>query len=266
MDQTIKIQGTEIHYKRTGSGSPMILMHGWGCNGATLSLFERVGAEHHEVFNIDLPGFGSSQEPPTAWGVEEYTRMLEEFCLSLNIDRPILLGHSFGGRIAILFASRNPVERLVLVDAAGIKPRRSLKYYFKVYSFKLGKALWPLIMGREKAERKIAEKRNSAGSADYNNASPLMKKVLVKAVNTDLSRYMPAIKAPTLLVWGEEDTATPLADAHRMKRLIPDAGLVSFPGAGHFSFIDNPYQSAAVVRRFIYPGGMKNGHSASASK
>ncbi len=253
MERTITVKGIKISYRRAGSGNPVILMHGWGCDSSTLNLFERVGSEQHEVFNLDLPGFGKSQEPPVAWGVEEYTEMLEEFVTALGIVNPVVLGHSFGGRIAILYGSRTPVDRLLLVDAAGVKPRRTLKYYAKVYSFKLAKMIYPTIVGREKAHEIIEQMRSRRGSYDYNNCSPMMRQVMVKAVNTDLRPVMPKIKAPTLLIWGENDTATPMRDARIMKRLIPDAGIVSFPGAGHFSFVDNPYQSAAVFRRFIHP-------------
>lgn len=250
-NNTVTVKGIKINYRQTGSGAPVILMHGWGCDSSTLGLFERVAAEHHEVFNIDLPGFGKSEEPPADWGVEEYVEMLEEFTDILGLDNPILLGHSFGGRIAILYSSRNPVSKLVLVDAAGVKPKRSLKYYLKVYSFKFAKWLYPNIVGRKRATEIIEQMRSRRGSYDYNRCSPVMRKVMVKVVNTDLRQYMPAITAPTLLIWGEEDTATPMRDAHIMKKLIPNAGLVSFPGAGHFSFVDNPYQSAAAFRRFI---------------
>lgn len=251
MEQQITIDGVKINYRTGGSGTPMILMHGWGCEGASLGLFERIAMEQHTVYNLDLPGFGKSDEPPTPWGVEEYTRMLEDFCRELDITAPILLGHSFGGRIAILYASRNNVNRLVLVDSAGVKPRRSLMYYLKVYMFKAAKQLYPLIVGRDRAEELISSMRSRNGSADYNNCSPMMRKVLVKAVNTDLRGEMKKIKAPTMLLWGEQDTATPMRDARIMMKHIPHAGLVSFPGAGHFCFIDNPYQAGAVVRRFV---------------
>ena len=253
MEQTIIIKGIRINYREGGDGSPMILMHGWGCDNSSLALFERVGRECHTTYNIDLPGFGKSEEPTSAWGVEEYTKMLEEFVKRLHIENPILLGHSFGGRIAIMYASRNPVEKMILVDAAGIKPKRTLKYYIKVHSYKLAKALYPKLVGHEKAQEVIDRMQATRGSNDYNNSTPTMRRVLVKAVNSDLRRVMPKIKAPTVLIWGEKDTATPMRDAHIMAKLIPNAGLISFPGAGHFSFVDNPYQSAAVVRRFITP-------------
>lgn len=253
MEKQIDIKGITINYRQQGAGAPMIIMHGWGCDSGAMALFERVGAEHHTVYNIDLPGFGKSQEPATPWTVEDYTQMLEAFVQALNITEPILLGHSFGGRVAILYASRNKANKLILVDAAGVKPRRSLSYYIKVYSFKLARHIYPLIVGKENANKKIEAMRAKRGSADYKSSSPLMRQVLVKAVNTDLKHVMPAISAPTLLVWGEEDTATPMRDARIMNKLIKNSRLVSFAGAGHFSFVDNPYQVTAAVRRFIQP-------------
>lgn len=253
IEKDIIVNGVKIHYRTGGSGDPVILMHGWGCESSTLGLFQRVAMEHNSFYNIDLPGFGKSDEPPTAWGIEEYTQMLEAFVNMLGLKNVIILGHSFGGRVAILYASRNPVKKLVLVDAAGVKPKRTLKYYMKVYSYKLAKWLYPTIVGRERANEIINNMRSRRGSYDYVNSSPIMRQVMVKVVNSDLRHVMPHIKAPTQLIWGESDTATPMRDARIMLRLIPDSGMVSFPGAGHFSFVDNPYQSAAVFRRFIYP-------------
>lgn len=251
MEKNIKINGLNFHYTVQGNGSPIVLMHGWGCNSTTLASIEKVAIENHTVYNIDFPGFGKSQEPNEVWGVEKYTQLIEEFINLENIENPILLGHSFGGRVGILYSSRNKVKKLILVDAAGVKPRRSLKYYFKVYTYKLGKRLMPLIYGKKGAQKRIEEMRAKRGSSDYNNASPMMRAILSKVVNEDLKHCMPKISAPTLLIWGENDTATPLNDAKIMEKLIPDAGLVSFPGCGHYSFLDNPFQFAAVLRSFI---------------
>lgn len=251
MEKEIKINGISLHYTETGAGPDMILMHGWGCQGSTLASIERVASEYCHVYNIDFPGFGASTEPSEVWGVEEYTQLLERFVELLGVSNPILLGHSFGGRVGLLYASRNEVSKLILVDAAGVKPRRSIKYYYKVYSYKLGCKVLRLLLGAEKAQRHIDTLRAKRGSSDYNNASAMMKRILSKVVNEDLTHVMPQIKSPTLLIWGEKDSATPLRDANFMEKLIPDAGLVTFPGCGHYSFLDNPVQFAAVLRSFL---------------
>lgn len=235
----------------TGEGSPLILMHGWGCNHSTVRSIAATAAQTHTVYNIDFPGFGNSEEPPEVWGVENYTRLVEELIRKEKLINPVLIGHSFGGRVAILLASRNAVDKVVLVDAAGIKPKRSLKYYLKVYSFKAGKKFWQLMLGKEKAQEKIDRIRAKRGSSDYADASPMMRAILSKVVNEDLTDKLYLIKCPTLLIWGENDTATPLSDAKLMNKLIPDAGLVSFPRSGHYSFLDNPGQFRAVLSSFL---------------
>lgn len=254
MEKDIEIEGLRLHYDESGPeyGAPVVLMHGWGCEWFTVDSVARCINDFMHVYNLDLPGHGKSQEPPTAWGVEDFTRLVEKFIEILGIRNPVLMGHSFGGRIAILLSSRNPdIRKTVLIDAAGIKPRRSMKYYAKVYSFKAMKRLLPVIFGKEKGTKMIEIYRGKAGSADYRNSSPTMRAVMSRCVNEDLKHVMPSIKAPTLLVWGENDTATPLSDAKTMEKLIPDAGLVSFPGCGHYSFLDNPGGFRAVIREFF---------------
>lgn len=254
MDKDITIRGLRVHYTDNGDGDrAIILMHGWGCDHTTLASVERTALQAgYRVINIDFPGFCSSQEPSEVWGVEDYTLMLEEFISALGVERPALLGHSFGGRVAILYSSRHTdVDAVILVDAAGIKPHRSFRYYWKVYTFKAMKRLMYLIYGKENAEKRLDARRAKAGSSDYASASPMMRRILSKVVNEDLTDRLPLIKAPALLIWGENDTATPISDARTMERLIPDAGLVSFPGCGHYSFLDNPRQFSAVLQSFL---------------
>lgn len=254
MERTTVIDGLNINYNETGNpeGQPIVLMHGWGCNHTTLrSIEEIVGAGGLRVINIDFPGFGKSDEPGTVWGVMDYAALTSALLDRLEVKNPILLGHSFGGRVGIVLSSRMPVKKLILTDAAGVKPRHSLKWYLKVYSYKLAKKVYPLIYGRKGAQARIEAARAKRGSSDYNNATPMMRAILSKCVNEDLKHLMPSIKAPTLLIWGENDTATPLSDAKTMEKLIPDAGLVSFPGCGHYSFLDNPFGYKAVIKEFL---------------
>lgn len=252
MDKSITVNGAKVHYTDNGEGKPIVLMHGWGCDTTTLASIEKVALESHRVINIDFPGHGKSPEPPEVWGVEEYTQVLEEIVKAEQLEHPSLLGHSFGGRVGILYSSRHhDVDKLILVDAAGIKPKRSAKYYLKVYSFKLMKRWLYLTLGKKEAEARLDAMRAKAGSSDYANATPRMRAILSKVVNEDLKLVIPSITASTLLIWGENDTATPISDARYMEAHIPGAGLVAFPGCGHYSFLDNPMQFAAVLRSFL---------------
>lgn len=250
---TTEIDGTVLAFGRCGSGPvPVVVMHGWGCNSDTMAIPAQAACgPGTTVYNLDLPGFGASPEPATTWGITDYADLVEKFCQRFGLERPVLIGHSFGGRIAIILASRMPVGKLILIDAAGIKPRRSLRYYIKVYGFKAAKRLALLFLGKERGGRVVDRWRAKAGSSDYAGASPRMRAIMSRVVNEDLRHLLPEIKAPTLLIWGERDTATPIADARLMERLIPDAGLVSYPEAGHFSFLDRPAQTRAVIDNFI---------------
>ena len=251
MEKSTNINGMRLSYTVEGEGLPVILMHGWGCNHSTLKSIEGQLTPGFKVYNVDFPGFGSSDEPSSVWGVEDYTCLIEEFTRQEKIENPILLGHSFGGRVGILFASRNKVHKLILVDAAGEKPHRTLRYYYKVYSYKAMKHALLFILGKERGEAALNRYRAKVGSSDYSSASPMMRAILSKVVNEDLKSVMPNISCPTLLIWGANDTATPLSDAKVMEKLIPDAGLVSFDGVGHYSFLENPYQFAAVLKSFL---------------
>ena len=241
----------KVNINVQGEGTPILLLHGWGCSNEIFRDIQQTLSQSYTTYNFDFPGFGASDEPETVWGTEEYTAMVEQFVADNNIKSPALVGHSFGGRISIIYASRNDVSRVVLVDAAGIKPKRPFKYYWKVYTFKTLKWLCNTFLPKDKAQAIIDKRRKGAGSSDYNNASPMMRAILSKVVNEDLTNLLPKIKAPTLLFWGNMDTATPISDAKTMERLIPDAGLVVAHGTGHFSFLENAGLFTAVMKNFF---------------
>lgn len=253
MDKKIEIDGLTLHYEESGNSTdqPVLLMHGWGCDHTTVRSIAAILERGMRVINVDLPGHGKSSEPPTVWGIEDFTLFMEKFVRSLDLSNIVLIGHSFGGRIALLMSSRNDISKVVLIDSAGIKPKRTLNYYRKVYTFKLFKHILYLLYGKEKGEYKVDQWRSKKGSQDYRNSSSMMRRIMSKCVNEDLKKVMPDIKAPTLLVWGDNDTATPLKDAKTMEKLIPDAGLVSFSGCGHYCFLDNPLGFKAVIKEFF---------------
>ncbi len=256
MISEIDINGLRAKFLTRGEGAKgkpeVILLHGWGCDHTIwTTVQEHLTGVGFRVTALDFPGFGGSDEPPVPWGMEDYTAWFERFIAARGIVNPVLVGHSFGGRVSLIYSSRNTVSKVVLVDAAGVKPRRSPKYYIKVWSFKALKRLAPLFLGRKKANELIDRRRAKAASADYKAASPVMRGTLSRVVNEDLRRYMPKITAPTLLVWGDKDTSTPLRDAKIMERLIPDAGLVVFPGAGHYSFLERFPRFTAILDSFL---------------
>lgn len=254
MDKYSEIDGVNLHYRDSGETElpAIIIMHGWGCNVDTVASIEAMFKGKMRTVNVDLPGHGKSSEPPSVWGVEEFTQVIEKLIDCLGLKKVSLIGHSFGGRISILLSSRcENVEKVLLVDSAGIKPKRSFNYYRKVYTFKLLKNAAMLLFDDKKGGEIVEKMRGKKGSADYRNSSPRMRAIMSKCVNEDLKNVMPRIKAPTLLVWGADDTATPLSDAETMNKLIPDSGLVSFPGCGHYSFLDNPFGFRAAVSSFF---------------
>lgn len=256
MEKQLTHNGATMAYTDLGEGPAVIIMHGWGCDRSTVKSITDLALRHHRVITVDFPGHGQSSEPPllpdgSPWGVEAYTQMIEQLIAKERITDPILIGHSFGGRVGILYASRNKVDRLVLVDSAGIKPHRPVSYYWRVYRFKFAKWAALTFLGRERGQRRIDAMRARRGSADYAQASPMMRRVLSRVVNEDLRHVMPSISCPTLLLWGENDTATPLADAKKMDTLIPDTGLVAFPRCGHYCFLDAPGPFARVLTSFI---------------
>jgi pimeloyl-ACP methyl ester carboxylesterase len=248
----------------TGERAPVLVLHGWGASIEAVHPILAGLAPVARVHALDLPGFGESDPPPEAWGVQEYQRFVAAYMDAQAIATATIVGHSNGGRIAIRLAATEPerVDRLVLVDAAGIRPKRTLRWYRRVAMAKLGKhAARRLGKPGERLRDALVAK---AASADYAAAGELQP-TLVRLVNADLRAYLPEIRAPTLLIWGAEDTDTPPWMGREMERLIPDAGLVLLEGAGHFSYLDRPSQFARIVSHFVAPPTAAPGPAASAA-
>ena len=251
MDKCYTYGGVKLAYSVEGEGDALLLLHGWGCDRGIWKSTSEYLSRYFMVVAVDFAGFGKSEEPREVWGVEEYTRSIEALVKELGVVRPIVVGHSFGGRVSILYASRNEVAKVILTDAAGVKPHRTWSYYRKVYTFKLMKHALPWLIGQKKAQMLIEQRRKASASSDYNQATPMMRAILSKCVNEDLCDRMPHIKAPVLLFWGDKDSATPISDAHKMERLIPDAGLVVAQGAGHFAMLESPELWRASLKSFL---------------
>ena len=249
----IKIQGCDINYEVLGDGNPVILLHGWLATLETMRPIANNLCKNFKVYLVDVIGFGKSQLPEHPLKTDDFGNFLKEFTEKLNIKNPILIGHSNGGRIIINAVGRGLVsaKKIVLIDSAGIKPKRSLTYYLKVAFYKTGKFFLNLLPNT-KAIKKFKEKiRNHVGSEDYKTSANVLKETMKIIVNEDLQYLLPKISVPTLLFWGSLDTATPISDARIMEKLIPDCGLIEYAGSSHFSYLENINNVNSVLNEFL---------------
>jgi pimeloyl-ACP methyl ester carboxylesterase len=258
----VLVDGLKIYYEALGQGDPLLLLHGWGTDTSSMrpimmEASQRVSSASQptgdapgcRAFALDFPGFGFSERPADAWDVGQYALCVARFLQTISTPAVDILGHSFGGRVAIKLAAERPeiVRRLILVDSAGIRPRRTLSYYVKVGLAKTYRRLGNFI-SRVVPENALSRLTERQGSMDYRQAGA-MRQTFVKVVNEDLRGYLPTIQCPTLIIWGELDQETPLADAHQMHRLIPNSRLEVIPKAGHFPFIEKP----AAFNEALFP-------------
>lgn len=251
MEKNISIDNLNINYIDKGEGNTIVLFHGWGANKEAFTPIINKLSAYMRVVALDFPGFGKSDEPKEVWDVNAYGEFMKKFIKEADCEGAIWLGHSFGGRVIIKLFEKVDIKpkKIVLVDSAGIKPKRGIDYYVKVYSYKLGKKVLklPLINKTGLYERLV----KNAGSSDYKVLSNNMRATMSKVVNEDLRNYLPGINVPTLLIWGDKDTATPLNDAKIMNKLLPDSGIVVLEGAGHFSYLDYPSKFFGALEYFV---------------
>ena len=245
----IEVDGYNISYKITGpeDAETVILLQGWGTDLGVYDSVANAINEKYRFVQFDLPGFGASDEPREAWNVDAYADFFCKFMQALDIKKATLTGHSYGGRIIIKLASRESIpfeiKNIVLIDSAGIMPKRSLKQRYKIRKYKIIKKIVNVKIIYALFPELIDDWRSSQGSADYRNASPMMRQCMVMAVNEDLTDLLSQIKQDTLLIWGDKDTATPINDGRLMEEKIPNSGLCILEGCGHFSFLENQLNS-----------------------
>ena len=251
----ITIDGLNINYICEGEGDCVVLLHGWGSNITLFADMIELLKTKYKVIAPDMPGFGLSDEPKTPWSVADYVDFVVKFLGALNVKNASFLGHSFGGRVIIkMFEdSKAPfdIPKIILVDSAGVKPRKSLTQKVKMHIYKLGKKILTAKPVQKVFPDIIDRLTPKVGSADYRAATPMMKQTMIKVVNEDLTPMFCKVTPPTLLVWGENDTATPLSDADIMESLMPDAGKVVLKGCGHYSFIDDKHTFLRVLASFM---------------
>ncbi len=237
----IKINDLNVNYIQYGSGKDIILLHGWGQNIEMMKPLGDLLSKTHKITILDFPGFGQSDDLITDWTIHDYTDMLKEFVNVLDIKKPILIGHSFGGRVAINYSSTESISKLILFGSPCIRKNKKLSLKVRIL-----KSLMKV-----PGLKNIGEyMKKYIGSRDYKAASPILRKTLVHVVNEDLTTQAKQIDRPTLLIWGEYDDESPVDEAKELEKIIEDAGLIVLPGT-HYAYLENLNQVFNILKEFI---------------
>ena len=252
------INKLNINYIKKGNGKAVLILPGWGITVNTyMSLINSIST-YSTVYCLDMPGFGDSQEPNTSWNLDNYVTFVIDFLKDQNIIEVDLIGHSNGGRIIIKLMSQKNVKfkvnKIILIGSAGIVHKKTLSQKLKIKTFKICKKFLELKPIKATFPNLISKLKNSFGSEDYRNASPVMKQTLVQLINEDLRDLLPNISIPTLLIWGVNDTATPISDGEIMEKLIPDAGLIKVENCSHYVFLERPGYVNKIISTFLNGG------------
>ncbi len=251
------IDDLNINYIKQGNGKSVLILPGWGTTINTYMSMINDISTYATAYCLDMPGFGESDEPKQKWDLDNYIDFVIKFIKSQDIKELDLIGHSNGGRIIIKLMSKKidfKVNKIILIGSAGIVHKKSFSQKAKIRSFKIGKSILGFKPVKAIFPNALDNFKNKFGSADYKNASPIMKECMVSLVNEDLREYLPNIKAPTLLIWGENDTATPIEDAILMEKTIPDVGLVKVQNCSHYVFLEQPGYVNLVINTFLNGG------------
>ena len=237
----ININGVLVNYVQYGEGKDILLLHGWGQNIEMMKFIGDRLADRFRITILDFPGFGESEEPTAPWSISDYSLLIERLVKELKIKKPIIMGHSFGGRVAIRYSANHPIEKLVLFGSPCVRLQEKLPLSVKI--LKKLKTLPGLDAFGEKMKKYI-------GSRDYKAARTIMRQTLVQVVNEDLSEFAKKIEEPTLLIWGDQDTEAPVEEAKILENIMYDAALIVLPGT-HYAYIENLGQVIAILNNFI---------------
>lgn len=247
------VKGQLVQYKDEGKGPVVVMFHGWGVQLSTFDDISQHLVKRFRVIRLDFPGFGGSPKPAENWGVGGYSKFVAEFLNKLDINNVYaFIGHSFGGRVIIKGITNKDInsKKIVLIGTAGVKPQRSLKKSLYKSIAKIGKVVTSLPV--LKSMRPALKKKlyGAAGASDYLNSGS-MQNIFINTINEDLLPYVHDITKPTLLIWGENDTETPLEDAKKIMSELHDGQLAVIPNTGHFVYTDNSDMVIKELDKFL---------------
>jgi len=225
----------------------LLFLHGWGTDSTSwFGLIDKLKNEQYQLYFLDLPGFGRSQVPSNTFNLDDYVKIVDQFIHKLGLNNANLIGHSFGGRIAIKLTAGGAkfIDKIILVDAAGINSPNSIKKIALLLAKMIKPFFTPDFM------QPLRKKLYFLIGSEYLDHFELSK-IFSRVVSENLTPLLPRIKNQTLIVWGSRDTTTPIYYAELMKKLIKRSKLVIFEGAGHFPFIDDPGRFATEFIKFL---------------
>jgi len=231
----------------------LIIIPGWGGNRKTWQNFIDLAKDDFEVFFMDMPCFGDLPCPDKVWGVEEYAFFIKKKVEDLNLHKPILLGHSFGGQVAANLAAANPdlFSRLVLSGAAILRPSYTLKRIIFKMIATTGKMIFrlPILRPVEKIAKRVLYK--AADSPDYEETTGVKREIFKKIIRQSQAHLLPQIKIPSLVVWGSEDSYVSLSQGKIIATKIPNAVLEVVAGGKHGLHIQQPENLLSIILKFV---------------
>ncbi|MGA7087261.1 MAG: alpha/beta hydrolase [Candidatus Dormiibacterota bacterium] len=239
--------------EREGSDPPVLMLHGWGASATTFSGLLHLSRTPRRLVALDLPGFGESPLGSANWTRASYAQLVRQLLISRGWPRATVLGHSYGGGVAVRLAGESspPLDRLILCAASGFPIPGARGVGARVRTFRALRKGAEVALPEKLSRPAVEWLRQRFGSADYRSAGPL-RPILVRAVQEDLSSVAEQIKVPTLIIWGGRDQELPLVPYGRgLRELIPPSELVEFEGSGHYPFVDEPGRFASVFDSFV---------------
>lgn len=242
-----------IYYEKYGyKNKTILILPGWGNTRQTFNNIINYFKTDYTIYILDYPGFGNSPYPNKELTIYDYTNIIRDFMDTFNIINPIIIAHSFGGRLTTLLSGyyKEQIDKLILIDIASIKPKKTIKKFIKEKTYKLLKQTIKILpkLKQEKYKQKLLQ---LFGSTDYINLPPNMHKTFKNIVNKDLKEYLNYIDQETLIIWGKEDKDTPIKDAYKINKSIKNSALIIYPKAKHFSYLEEPFLTNKIIDAFI---------------
>lgn len=254
MELIFKGERLSVNLIDEGQGEAVVVLHGWGARADLYRTVINPLRSNYRVIAPDFPGFGKSSEPSFPFSIEDYASFVSELLKELGIEKAHIVGHSHGGRTALELATGNygfEIGKIVLLDSAGIPVKKRLSKRIRIRTYKILKGIVTLAPVKKMFPDALDKLKKKFGSADYASASDIMRQSMVKVLPCDYTDKLSLIKNSTLLIWGENDNDTPLSCAKVLEKGIKDCGLVTIPGAGHFSFAQAPALTSNVLKSFF---------------